>query len=90
MGYDHWYKQREDELKALKCGTKTYGLAEEEQGWVWVNKLKAKQVHKKELLSLAKFHKFHNMYFPMKVKFVQTHRCLYIDVWKGKYVNDTD
>ena len=34
MGYNHWYKQREDELKALKCGTKTYGLAEKEQGWV--------------------------------------------------------
>ena len=26
MGYNHWYKQREDELKALKCGTKTCGL----------------------------------------------------------------
>ena len=23
MGYDHWYKQREDKLKAMKCGTKT-------------------------------------------------------------------
>ena len=55
MGYDHWYKQREDELKALKCGTKTYGLAEEEQGWVWVNKLKAKQVHKKGITFTCKF-----------------------------------
>ena len=34
MGYDHWYKQRVDKLKALKRGTKTCGLAEEEQGWV--------------------------------------------------------
>ena len=36
MGYDHWYKQRQDKLhiKALKRGTKTCGLAEEEQGWV--------------------------------------------------------
>ena len=32
-GYNHWYKQCEDKLKTLKCGTKTCGLAEEEQGW---------------------------------------------------------
>ena len=32
MGYDHLYKQREDKLKELKRGTKTCGLAEEEQG----------------------------------------------------------
>ena len=34
MGYDHWYKQCEDKLKTLKCGTKTCVLAEEEHGWV--------------------------------------------------------
>ena len=27
-------QQCEDKLKILKCGTKTCGLAEEEQGWV--------------------------------------------------------
>ena len=68
----HWYKQRDDKLKALKRGTKTCGLAEEEQGWVWVNKLKAKQVDKKELLSLANFHlwtlKFHMYIFIANVR----------------------
>ena len=34
MGCSQWYKQCEDKLKALKCGTKTCGLAEEEHGWV--------------------------------------------------------
>ena len=55
MGDNHWYKQCKDKLRALKCGTKTCGLAEEKQGWVRVNKLMAKLVHKNELLSLANF-----------------------------------
>ena len=64
-------------VRCLECGTKTCGLAEKEQGWVWVNKLKAKHVHKKELLSLANFHlmdilKCHMYVFPYaNVKCVQ-------------------
>ena len=56
-------------MKSLKCGTKTCGLAEEEQGWVSVNKLKANKFTKMNYFHLqistcAWALKFHMYIFP--------------------------